>query len=87
MSADDLNTFFAQFMRAMLDPTAPLPSLWPTGAMGVFLVFATQIGAGIPVGVIMARDSGLNAFETGLLYLASDVLLAITCEPVLLVLR
>src|SRR5690349_17446888 len=87
MSTDDLNTFLAQFTRAMLDPTAPLPSLWPTGALGVFLVFATQIGAGIPIGVIMARDSGLSVFQTALLYVASDVLLAVTCEPLLLVLR
>src|SRR5690242_17314226 len=87
MSTDDLNTFLAQFSRAMLDPTAPLPSLWPSGALGVFLVFATQIGAGIPIGVIMGRDSGLNVLEIAALYLLSDVLLAVTCEPVLLVLR
>jgi len=71
----------------MLDPTAPLPTLWPTGALGVFLVFATQIGAGIPIGVVMARDAGLNVLEIAGLYLASDVLLAVICEPVLMVLR
>jgi hypothetical protein len=87
MSPDDLNTFLAQFSRAMLDPSAPLPNLWPSGALGVFLVFATQIGAGIPIGVIMARDSGLSVVETAALYLASDVLLALTCEPLLLALR
>ncbi|MBV8719733.1 MAG: hypothetical protein JOZ65_32065 [Chloroflexi bacterium] len=87
MSADDLNTFLSEFSRAMLDPTAPLPTLWPTGALGVFLVFATQIGAGIPIGVVMARDAGLNVLEIAGLYLASDVLLAVICEPVLMVLR
>src|SRR5690242_13932963 len=87
MSPDDLNTFLAQFSRAMLDPSAPLPTLWPTGAFGVFLVFATQIGAGIPIGVIMAREAGLNVLEIAGLYLASDVLLAVTCEPILLALR
>jgi hypothetical protein len=87
MSPDDLNTFLAQFTRALVDPTAPLPTLWPTGALGVFLVFATQIGAGIPIGVLMARDSGLNVVETAGLYLVSDVLLAVTCEPMLLLLR
>jgi hypothetical protein len=87
MSADDLNTFVAEFTRAMLDPTAPLPALWPSGALGVFLVFATQIGAGIPIGVILARDSGLSIVETAGLYLVSDVLLAVTFEPLFLLLR
>jgi hypothetical protein len=84
MSADDLNTFLAQFSRAMLDPTAPLPGLWPSGAFGVFLVFVTQIGAGIPIGVLLGRDSGLSPLEMAGLYLASDVVLALTCEPMLL---
>jgi hypothetical protein len=87
MSPDDLNTFLAQFSRAMLDPTAPLPTLWPGGALGVFLVFATQIGAGIPIGVIMGRDAGLTALQLVALYLASDVVLALTCEPILVALR
>jgi hypothetical protein len=86
MSADDLNTFLAQFSRAMLDPTAPLPNLWPSGAFGVFLIFATQIGAGIPIGVIMGRDIGLSALQMAGLYLASDVVLALTCEPILVAL-
>jgi hypothetical protein len=87
MSPDDLNTFLSEFSRAMLDPTAPLPTLWPTGALGVFLVFATQIGAGIPIGVLMARSAGLGVLQTAGLYLVSDVLLAVITEPVLLVLR
>jgi hypothetical protein len=87
MSNDDLNTLLQQFTRAMFDPTAPLPSLWPVGALGVFLVFCTQIGAGIPLGVIMARNAGLNPAFTALLYLASDVVLAFTCEPMLILLR
>jgi len=87
MSSDDLLTFLNQFNRAMLDPTAPLPTLWPSGAFGVFLVFATQIGAGIPIGVIMARDAGLNPAMMALLYLASDVVLAVVTEPMLAALR
>lgn len=87
MSADDLNTFLLQFTRALVDPTAPIPALWPTGAFGVFLVFATQIGAGIPIGVIMARDSGLSVPVTAMLYLASDLLLALTFEPLFQLLR
>lgn len=87
MSNDDLNQFLAQFSRALVDPSAPLPALWPTGAVGVLLVFATQIGAGIPLGVLMARDAGLNPAATAGLYLISDVFLALTFEPMLLLLR
>ncbi len=87
MSPVDLNTFLEQFTRAIFDPTAPLPTAWPLGALGVFLVFCTQIGAGIPLGVIMARDAGLNPFSTALLYLGSDIVLACTFEPMLLALR
>ncbi len=87
MSPDDLNTFLTQFTRAIFDPTAPLPSLWPGGALGVFFVFATQIGAGIPLGVIMARNAGLSLETTAALYLASDVVLAVTMEPMLILLR
>ncbi|HEY1291746.1 MAG TPA: hypothetical protein VGJ60_01530 [Chloroflexota bacterium] len=87
MSNDDLNTLLQQFSRAMVDPTAPLPTLWPVGAMGVFLVFATQIGAGIPLGVLMARNAGINPLATAGLYAASDVVLALTMEPMLIALR
>src|SRR4051794_19988611 len=87
MPNDDLTTVLNEFTRAMWDPTAPLPSVWPVGAWGVFLVFVTQIGAGIPLGVILARNAGLPPVFTAALYLASDVVLAITMEPVLLGLR
>jgi hypothetical protein len=86
MSNEDLNTLLQQFTRAMFDPTAPLPTLWPAGAMGVFLVFVTQIGAGIPFGVLMARNAGINPLATAGLYAASDVILAITMEPMLILL-
>jgi hypothetical protein len=87
MSNDDLTTVLNQFARAMWDPTAPLPSIWPGGATGVFLIFVTQIGAGIPLGVIMARNAGLPVALTAGLYLASDVVLALTMEPILRALR
>jgi hypothetical protein len=87
MSNDDLTQLLNQFSRALFDPTAPLPTLWPVGAMGVFLVFVTQIGAGIPLGVIMARNAGIPIPVTALLYLASDVVLAIAMEPMLILLR
>jgi hypothetical protein len=87
MSNDDLTTLANQFTRAVFDPTAPLPSLWPTGVMGVFLVFVTQIGAGIPLGVLMARNAGIPPTVTAGLYLASDVVLALVMEPLLALLR
>jgi hypothetical protein len=87
MSNEDLTTLANQFTRAVLDPTAPLPTLWPTGAWGVFLVFVTQIGAGIPLGVIMGRNAGISPLLMAGLYLASDVVLAVTMEPLLALLR
>ena len=87
MSNDDLTTLANQFTRALLDPTAPLPTLWPGGAWGVFLVFVTQIGAGIPLGVLMARNAGISPVVMAGLYMASDVVLAVTMEPILVLLR
>ena len=87
MPVSEVLNYVGQFLRALVDPTAPVPSFWPTGVLGAFLVFASQIGAGIPIGVIMARDSGLNLYETAGLYLASDLLWALICEPLLMLLR
>jgi hypothetical protein len=87
MTDDQLATLLAQYSRAVFDPTAPLPSLWPTGVLGVFLIFATQIGAGIPLGVLMARDSGISPLMTAALYFASDLILPVTTEPMLAILR
>src|SRR5438270_8408855 len=87
MSNDDLTTLANQFTRAVFDPTAPLPTLWPAGAWGVFLVFVTQIGAGIPLGVLMGRNAGIPPAAMAGLYLASDVVLAVTMEPMLALLR
>jgi hypothetical protein len=87
MSNDDLTTLANQFTRAVFDPTAPLPTLWPAGAWGVFLVFVTQIGAGIPLGVLMGRNAGISPVAMAGLYMASDVVLALTMEPVLALLR
>lgn len=87
MSNDDLNTLLLQYTRAVFDPSAPLPTLWPSGMLGVFLIFATQIGAGIPLGVLMARDAGISPLATAMLYFASDLILPITTEPMLALLR
>jgi hypothetical protein len=72
-----------ELLRALLDPTAPLPAGWPTGIEGAFLLFLVPIGGGIPVGVLMARDGGAAPLMTAMLYLLSDVILALTAEPML----
>ena len=87
MSIDDLNTFLAQYLRTQFDPSAPLPDLWPVGALGVFLIFVLPTIVGIPLGVIMARDAALDPLLTGGLYFASDLVLVVTAEPMLAGLR
>ena len=75
------------FLHALVDPTAPLPSGWPGGLWGAFLLFLVPVGGGIPVGVLMARDAGASPFVTAFLYLISDVLLAFTTEPFIALMR
>src|SRR5438552_984222 len=87
MSIDDLNTFLAQYLRTQFDPSAPLPDLWPSGGLGVFLIFVLPTIVGIPLGVIMARDAALDPLLTAGLYFASDLVLAVTAEPMLAGLR
>jgi len=71
------------FWRALLDPSAPIPSGWPGGAWGVLLLFLVPVGGGIPAGVLMARDRGLAPLTTASLYFVSDVILAFVFEPIL----
>ncbi len=87
MSIDDLNTFLAQYLRTQFDPSAPLPDLWPAGVLGVFLIFVLPTVVGIPLGVIMGRDAGLSPLVMASLYFASDLVLAVTAEPMLAGLR
>lgn len=49
----------------------------------VFLLFLLPIGGGIPAGVLLARAKGIPWPVTALLYLLSDVLLALAFEPLL----
>lgn len=72
-----------EFQRALLDPTAPIPAGWPGGAWGVLLLFLVPVGGGIPAGVLMARDRGIEWPAMMALYLVSDVVLACTFEPLL----
>lgn len=76
-----------EFLRALLDPTAPLPSGWPTGAWGAFCLFLLPVGGGIPAGVLMANAAGVSPVVTAFLYFLSDVVLACTTEPFLLFAR
>lgn len=71
------------FQQALLDPTAPIPSDWPGGTLGVLLLFLVPVGGGIPAGVLMARDRGVVWPVMMGLYLVSDVILAFVFEPML----
>jgi hypothetical protein len=53
------------------------------GMFGVLKLFVIPVGGGIPAGVLLARDSGLAWPLTALLYLVSDIILAIAFEPFL----
>jgi hypothetical protein len=69
------------FLAPLIDPTAPLPALWPAGAWGAFLLFLIPIGGGIPLGVIMGRDAGLSPLVMAAMYFVSDIFMAVTHEP------
>ncbi|MBU5611663.1 hypothetical protein [Geomonas azotofigens] len=65
------------------------PSLYsaPTEALfSVLQLFLIPVGGGIPAGVLLAKSKGLAWPVTTLLYLVSDVILAVLFEPVLRVL-
>jgi hypothetical protein len=51
--------------------------------LAVFMLFLLPVGGGIPAGVLLARANGLPWPVTGGLYFVSDVVLALTFEPVL----
>ena len=71
----------SDFLAPLIDPTAPLPGIWPTGAWGAFLLFLIPIGGGIPLGVIMGRDAGLSPLIMAAMYFVSDIFMAVTHEP------
>ena len=71
----------SDFLAPLIDPTAPLPAIWPTGAWGAFLLFLIPIGGGIPLGVIMGRDAGLSPLTMSGMYFLSDIFMAVTHEP------
>lgn len=69
------------FLIPLLDPTAPPPASLPGGAWGAFLLFLIWGGAGIPMGVIMGRDAGLSPTTMTGMYFVSDIVMALTHEP------
>jgi hypothetical protein len=71
----------SDFLAPLIDPTAPLPAIWPTGAWGAFLLFLIPIGGGIPLGVLMGRDAGLSPLVMAGMYFISDIFMAVTHEP------
>ena len=71
----------SDFLAPLVDPTAPLPAIWPSGAWGAFLLFLIPIGGGIPLGVIMGRDAGLSPLMMAAMYFVSDIFMAVTHEP------
>ena len=75
-----------ELWRAILDPSAPLPHGWPAGMLGAFLLFCVPIGGGIPAGVLMARAANVSPPVMMALYFVSDLVLAVTFEPVLRIL-
>lgn len=74
-------------LRALIDPTAPLPGGWPSGALGAFCLFLLPVGGGIPLGVLMARNAGVTPLTMVGMYLAADLIRAVTREPLLILLR
>src|SRR5476649_2234848 len=49
----------------------------------VLMLFLLPVGGGIPAGVLLASSHGLAWPITAGLYLASDLILALTFEPIL----
>ena len=49
----------------------------------VLKLFLLPVGGGIPAGVLLARAKGLAWPVTAALYLFSDMVLALACEPIL----
>jgi hypothetical protein len=70
--------------RLAWDPSAPVPAGWPHGWRGVLLLFCIPGGLGIPSGVLLAHHDGLGPGAMAVLYFASDVLLALVFEPMLM---
>ncbi|MBJ6798527.1 hypothetical protein [Geomonas propionica] len=65
-------------IKLLLDWLPPLSAM-----QAVLKLFLIPVGGGIPAGVLLAKAQGLAWPVTTLLYLVSDVILAIAFEPLL----
>jgi hypothetical protein len=72
----------SDFLLPLIDPTAPLPAYWPSGIWGAFLLFLVPIGGGIPLGVLIGRDAGATPLMLAGMYFVSDLVMAVTHEPI-----
>lgn len=57
---------------------------WLSNAWAVLLLFIIPIGGGIPAGVVLAQARGFEWPTMMILYLISDIILALVFEPVML---
>jgi hypothetical protein len=64
-------------------PLAPSLSHILSSSLSVLTLFVIPVGGGIPAGVLLARRRALAWPLTAVLYLISDVLLALAFEPLL----
>lgn len=55
----------------------------PSNLLGILNLFIIPVGGGIPAGVLLAQSKGVAWPMTALLYLVSDILLAVVFEPLL----
>ena len=71
---------YPDLVTYMADPST-FPAL--SSMLPVLKLFVIPVGGGIPAGVMLAQAKGVAWPVTALLYLVSDILLAIAFEPVL----
>ncbi|MCM0082451.1 hypothetical protein L4X63_12705 [Geomonas sp. Red32] len=66
---------------ALTTLSAPPPSA--SAVISIFKLFLLPVGGGIPAGVLLAKANGVAWPLTSLLYLVSDLVLAVAFEPLL----
>ena len=71
-----------EFLRALADPSAPVPPGVPHGTWGVFLLFVIPTGLGIPAGALLGSHGGLSILTMSALYFASGLVRALVFEPI-----
>ena len=77
-------------LLGMVDPQrlGEAAAVFPGGAVAlVFALFWAPVGPGVPAGVLLARQAGINPAATFALYALSDLLGACICHPLYSALR